>query len=266
MWEFDISYITPTLHVVSKQKQNHCIPKYHRTFMRHTLVPYEFLKSTENIIPCWKRHLGLHQANSWHEPWSTYLERKQQRHNWIGLKNLFNDRYSFWGDKKVANRDFDFNNSNQPAVRHGTFQIIFAKLLDNDSFYKVLMFSSPSFGDIDKPKIMEQSTNYTGYVSKIAYVYQLRKSIYALRQEGEIWKYVLHDQLINCRVYQSKQCSSFYFLTTVQGLSISFWYLMIWCFHIMKGTLLKKWSLYWQDKYFPRETYWEFTSLHCMGN
>lgn len=78
-------------------------------------------------------------------------------------------------------------------------------------------------GDINKPVIMEQAKTSMGCVAKAGYVCQVWKTIYCLREAGEVWGNTIHDRLVSRRIYLSKRIHLCNFIIKVQVLSISYW-------------------------------------------
>ena len=121
---------------------------------------------------------------------------------------LFKARCCLRGDKQVAYRDFDPEILYAPVVRHETIRVFIVKSsaqglivrgADVDNAYL--------YGNITNGvKIyMQQPTDSSQKLAMPGHVCQLEKSLYGLRQAGEIWGQVIHQKFTKWGFQQSNQ-------------------------------------------------------------
>lgn len=126
---------------------------------------------------------------------------------------LYKARCCIRGDKQVAYRDFDPENLYAPVVRHETIRMFIAKAAAQNLILEAADVSNAYlYGDVDRDILMEQPTDSSGKLARPGYVCKLNKSLYGLRQAGEIWGSVIHNQFLEWGFKQSNQDSRLYFL------------------------------------------------------
>ena len=105
-----------------------------------------------------------------------------------GTQFLHKARCCIRGDKQQANIDFDPSNVYAPVASHEAIRILLAFAAGEGLILEGADISDAYlYGNIDVPIVMLQPTDSSGMESHPGMVCLLLKSLYGLRQAGEIW-------------------------------------------------------------------------------
>ena len=117
------------------------------------------------------------------------------------------------GDLQEAYVDFDPDTLYAPVAAHASIRLILAYAASKNLIIEGGDISNAYlYGEIDKTIYMDQPTTSSGKTRKPGYVCKLLKSIYGVKQAGNIWGSVVHGDIVQWRFKVSKFDSRLYFL------------------------------------------------------
>ena len=117
------------------------------------------------------------------------------------------------GDLQEAYVDFDPDTLYAPVAAHASIRLILAYAASQNLIIEGGDISNAYlYGEIDETIYMDQPTNSSGKTRKPVYVCKLLKSIYGVKQAGNIWGSVVHGDLVQWGFKVSKFDSLLYFL------------------------------------------------------
>lgn len=188
-------------------KENPRFPTPERT-AHEIQVPRNFkeaCKSTEWAEAIDKEFNALVQRGTW-----TYVKRRQElhviKHLWtFRLKLLDKHGYKYKckarcvarGDEQEAGIDFQPESLYAPVATHEGIRLVLAHaasmnlILEGGDVPNAYLF-----GKLDIPVYMEQPCNSSGMQQQPGMICKLERSIYGLRQAGNIWGSLLHNALV----------------------------------------------------------------------
>ena len=125
---------------------------------------------------------------------------------------IYKARCCLRGDKQITYRDFDPKLLYAPVVRHETIIVFIVKALAQGLIVKGADVDK-AYGNINDGTIMimEQPTDSSDILAVPGHACEIKKSLYGLKQAGEIWGQVIHQKFIQWGFQQSNQDQRLYF-------------------------------------------------------
>ena len=121
------------------------------------------------------------------------------------------------GDLQEAYIDFDPTNLYAPVAAHESLRLILAYAASTNLILEGGDISNAYlYGSMDKTIFMEQPVDSSGVPRKPNHVWALQKSLYGVRQAGNIWGSALHKELMQWGFNVSKFDSRVYFFKVKQ--------------------------------------------------